>query len=147
MIYTIEKANLIAEQLRKFTSGYSHHVVGQFANIDFWINETVQSLHTIDDHRKRFENMRNTQKDWIEEHGTIAYDYCPICRGRCEFSNGKPELPKLRYKTEKSKARKDLVDSAYFFLIRCCKIGLLSSDELKQKCDLIGAGIDFNDLK
>jgi hypothetical protein len=35
MIYTIEKANLISEQLRKFTTGYTHHVVGQFSNIEF----------------------------------------------------------------------------------------------------------------
>lgn len=28
MIYTIEKANMVAEQLRRFTSGYAHHVVG-----------------------------------------------------------------------------------------------------------------------
>jgi len=94
MIYTIEKANLITEQLRKFTVGYTHHVVGQFANIEFWINEVIEAIKTIDEHKNRFNNIYNAQKKWTEEHGTIVYDYCPMCKGRCEFSDGKPILPK-----------------------------------------------------
>lgn len=147
MIYTIEKANLIKEQLKRFTTGYTHHVVGQFANIDFWINEVIQSLITIDEHRKRFEVMYNTQKEWTENHEIVIHKHCSICRGVCEFSDGNPSLPKLRYKSEKNQIRKDLVDSAYFFLVRCYRIGLLSNEELKQKCDIIGTGIDTNDLK
>ena len=147
MIFTIEKANLIADQLKKFTTGYTHHVVGQFANIDFWINESIQAIKVIDDHRTRFDSIRKAQKEWVEDHDIIVHDYCPICRGVCEFSNGKPSLPRLRYKNEKSEARRDLIDSTYFFLIRCYRIGLLSSEELKQKCDVIGTGIDLEDLK
>jgi hypothetical protein len=147
MIYTIEKANLIIEQLRKFTTGYTHHVVGHYANIDFWINESVEALNAIDGHKKRFDNMYNAQKEWVEEHGTAVYDYCPFCNGKCEFSDGKPTLPKLKYKKELIDSRKDLVDTTYFFLIRCYKIGLLAFEELQNKCNLIGTSIDPNDLK
>ena len=46
-MYTLERAHLISEQLRKFTDSYAYMVAGQFANIDFWINETANSLKTI----------------------------------------------------------------------------------------------------
>lgn len=147
MIYTIKKANLITEQLRKFTTGYTHHIAGQFANIDFWMNEVVVAIKTIDEHRNRFNNIYHAQKKWTEEHGTVVYNYCPICKGKCEFGDGKPLLPKLKYKNEKIDARKELVNSAYYFLIRCYSIGLLNNEELKHKCDLIGTSIDLNDLK
>jgi len=147
MIYTLEKANLISKQLKKITTGYSHYVVGQFANVDFWIEEVVESLRIIDEHRNRFDNMLNAQKIWIEEHGTVIHQHCAICGGICEFSNGKPPLPKLKYKSEKNETRKHLVDSAYYFLIRCYKIGLLTNEELKHKCDLIGTSIDTYDLE
>ncbi|QHI38457.1 hypothetical protein IMCC3317_38500 [Kordia antarctica] len=145
-MYTIEKAYLITEQLRKFTTGYTHHVVGHFANIDFWIHEVIEALKAIDEHKKRFDNIYNTQKYWTEEHGTIVHGYCQICNGRCEFSDGKPTLPKLKYKSEKIDSRRELVDAAYFFLARCYRIGLLTSEDLKKRCDSIGTSIDPNDL-
>lgn len=147
MIYTIEKADLITTQLRKFTSGYTHHVVGHFANIDFWINEVIEALKVINEHKSRFDNMYNAQKNWIEEHGTVVYDFCPICNGKCELSDGKPKLPELKFTNKKHDTKKNLIDAMYFFLIRCYRIGLLTNEELKSKCDLIGTGIDPNDLK
>lgn len=120
MIYTIDRANLISEQLKKFTTGYTHHVVGHYSNIYFWIGEVKEALNAIDNHKKRFDKMYDAQKDWIEEHGTIVHDFCPICGGKCEFSDGKQILPKFKYKTELLEARKNLVDSVYYFLIRYC---------------------------
>jgi len=63
MIYTIEKANLISEQLRRFTDGYAHHVAGQFGNIAFWLHEVHESIKTIDEYNKRFNEMRDGQKN------------------------------------------------------------------------------------
>lgn len=147
MIYTVEKANLISEQLKKFTTGYAHHVVGHYANIDFWMNEVKDALLTIDDHRNRFDTMYNAQKNWIEEHGTVVHEYCPICKGKCEFSNGKPNLPAFKYTRELAEAKKNLQDAAYFFLVRCFRIGLLTKEILKEKCDSIQTSIDPGDLK
>jgi len=146
MIYTIEKANLIANQLKKFTTGYTHHVVGHYANLNFWLNEVVEALNAIDEHKDRFDGIYAAQKKWTEDHGTVVYDYCPVCQGKCEFSDGKPILPKRKHRIEKVNSRKELVNAAYYFLTRCYRIGLLSQEELKSKCDLIGTSIDLNDL-
>ena len=83
MIYTIEKAKLVTEQLRKFTTAYTHHVVGQFANIEYWIDEVQVALKAIDEYGKRFTNIRDAQQAWIDAHGTKVYDYCPMCGGKC----------------------------------------------------------------
>ncbi|HET9279481.1 MAG TPA: hypothetical protein VFN95_14900, partial [Flavitalea sp.] len=113
MIYTIEKANLISEQLRRFTNGYAHHVAGQFANIDFWLHEVQESIKTVDEYNKRFNNIRDGQKKWVESHGTIVYDYCPHCGGKCELNDGnrKPPLPERVSSNELLATRKELVDS------------------------------------
>lgn len=149
MIYTVERANLITEQLRKFADSYTYMVVGQFANLDFWIDETVHAIRAIDEHNVRFEKMCDAQKKWIEERKVKVPDYCSICNGICELSEQhykKPELPKQRAKSEKKQTKKDLVDAAYYFLIRCYKISLLNEKELKGYCNQLGTSVDLNDL-
>jgi hypothetical protein len=147
MIYTIEKANLISEQLRRFTHGYAHHIAGQFENIDFWLTEVKVAMDTIDSYTKRFNKIRNGQKAWVDKHGTIEYDYCEICRGRCEFDNdGTPSLPKRTSYHELKTTRKELVDNTYHLLIRFYKIGLLDQAELESKCSIIGTSVEPSDL-
>ncbi|WP_299891978.1 hypothetical protein [uncultured Lacinutrix sp.] len=138
---------MITDQLRRFKSGYAHHVVGQFANIDFWLNEVLEAQKTIDQYNSRFNNIRDIQKNWINSHGTKVYDYCPHCGGKCELSNGTPSPPNRISSSDMNETRRNLVNSAYYFLTRCYRMGLLNDDELKQKCDLIGTSIDPNDLK
>lgn len=48
MIYTIQRAKLIAEQLRKFSNSNSSMVVGQFTNLNFWMAEVKSTLKAID---------------------------------------------------------------------------------------------------
>lgn len=147
MIYTIEKANRISEQLRRFTSGYAHHVAGQFANVDFWLDEVRSAQKTIDQYNVRFHNIRDAQKNWIAAHGTVVYDYCPMCGGKCELSDGSPPPPKRTASSELDETRRQLVDSAYYFLTRCYRMELLNKEELEQKCASIGTSLDPNDLK
>ena len=146
MIYSIEKAHLIAEQLRRFTSAYAHHVVGQYANIDFWLQEVKEALVTIDAYNQRFNRMRDEQKNWVEAHGTVVYEYCPHCGGKCEFSDGKPAPPVRMSSSELTQTRKKLVDSAYYFLLRCHRVGLLDEQLLETKCNYIGTSIEPSDL-
>ncbi len=146
MIYTIEKANMITEQLKRFTSGYPHHVVGQFGNINFWLNEVKEAQKVIDMYNTRFKNMTNSQKKWIENHDTKVYDYCPYCNGKCELTNGTPTPPSRTSSSDLDIARKELTNAAYYFLTRCYRMGLLNKDTLKQKCSDIGTSIDPNDL-
>lgn len=147
MIYTIEKATLISEQLRRFTSGYAHHITGQFANIDFWLDEVKASIKTIDDYNDRFNKIREEQKKWVEAHGTVVFDYCPYCGGKCEFANGKPSPPVRISSHELKQTKKELIDAAYFFLVRCCRIGLLDENLLEIKCKEIGTGVEPSDLE
>ncbi|MEM6684343.1 MAG: hypothetical protein AAF617_00995 [Bacteroidota bacterium] len=150
MIYTLEKAILITAQLRKFTHSYDYMLAGQFANIDFWINEVVVAIKAIDEHNARFNKMYDAQRSWIETYDTRVPDYCPICNGICELSTEHyvhPELPKRRSNMEKKETRKELVDAAYFFLIRCFKTGLIDTEKLTDFCDTIETGIDPYDLK
>lgn len=147
MIYTIKKANLISEQLRKFTSGYSHHLAGQHANIDFWLQEVNDAVKTIDEYNHRFIQLRDKQKEWVEEHGTIVYDYCPMCRGKCEFADGRPRPPKRTPHSELKILRRELKDNAYHFLLRCYKTGLLDLSGFKSKCVIIDCSIDPMDVE
>ncbi|MCW3093731.1 MAG: hypothetical protein JWP81_4800 [Ferruginibacter sp.] len=149
MMYTVEKANLISEQLRRFTTGYAHHVAGQFANIEFWLHEVQESIKTIDEYNKRFNNIRDEQKKWIDAHGTVVYDYCSICGEKCELSegNGNPPPPVRASSNELKAVRKELIDSTYFFLLRCYRMRLLTKNMLEIKCEEIGTSIDPSDLE
>lgn len=138
---------MITEQLKRFTSGYAHHVVGQFANIDFWLHEVREAQQTIDQYNSRFNSIRDAQKNWVENHGTKVYDYCPHCGGKCELSNGNPSPPSRVSSSDMNEARQELVNSAYYLLTRCYRMRLLDDEELKQKCDLIGTSVDPKDLK
>ncbi|GGG30399.1 hypothetical protein GCM10011344_34180 [Dokdonia pacifica] len=150
MIYTIEKANLVATQLKKFTTGYAHHVVGQYANIDFWLEEVITAQRTIDAYRYRFNDMRDAQKEWVEKHDTQVFSYCHICRGKCELIGDNPlppSPPKRMSSAVLDTTRKELVNAMYYFLTRCYRMGLLNDIQLKQKCDRIGTSIDPSDLE
>lgn len=146
-MYTIEKANLISDQLKRFTTGYAHHVAGQFANIDFWLHEVQESIKTIDEYNKRFNNIRDEQKKWVKSHGTVVYDFCPYCGGKCELSDGRPSPPVRYASAELNATRKALVDSTYLFLLRCYRMRLLTKNNLETKCNEIGASIDPSDLE
>ena len=146
-MYTIEKANLISAQLKRFTTAYAHHVVGQFANIDFWIEEVHQSLKTIDDYQERFNAIRDRQEKWVDFHGTVVQEYCRICGGKCEFGSGGPPSPPRKISSNALKAcRKALIDSVYYFLIRCYRMELLDEQELRIKCKELGTSIELSDL-
>ncbi len=148
MIYTIEKADRISEQLRRFTSGFAHHVAGQFSNIDFWLNEVIEARNSIDLYNSRFNKIKESQKEWMENHGDKIYEsHCPYCGGKCELTNGIPSPPKRTSSSELKNVRKKLIDSAYYFLTRCYRMGLLNNQEIEEKCNLIGTSIEPSDLK
>lgn len=149
MVYTIDKAELIGEQLRRFTTGKAHHVVGQFSNLDFWFGEVVAALKVIDDYGARFDRMAEAQSVWLDRHQIVELDYCAQCRGPCELEGEvyrPPRAPTRYRRTEFKKARKTLVDSAYFFLARCARLNLLSEERLKRLCEEMGTSLDRNDI-
>jgi hypothetical protein len=147
VIYTLERAKLVSEQLKRFTTGYTHHVAGQYVNIDFWLNEVLESLKTIDGYNRRFNILKEGQKEWVTAHDTKVFGYCFYCKGTCELSDGSPSLPIRTSSTEIKEARKDVINAAYYFLLRCYRIGLLSESEMDEKCNAIGTSIEPSDLK
>ena len=93
MVYSIDRANMLATQLEKFTTSYAHHLVGQYANIEFWLDEANCALGVIDNYNKRFSRMRDAQREWVRAHKTVVSSFCPICLGKCEFDPRAPEPP------------------------------------------------------
>lgn len=93
MAYSIDQANMLSKQLGKFTTAYAHHLVGQFANVDFWLDEANHALAVMENYNKRFTRMREAQKTWVEAHNTVVSGFCRICRGKCEFDPRRPEPP------------------------------------------------------
>jgi len=148
-MYTLEKAALITEQLRKFKDGYAHHAAGQYSNLDFWINEVSDAAKVIDDYRLRFDRLSVGQKNWVVMHNTLVGTFCGICGGRCEFDTGnKPPAPPMRYSSEPlNEARRELIDAAYFFLIKLYRQNLIDKTILKTYCNKLETSIDLEDLK
>ena len=146
MIYSIEKANLTSEQLRKFKDCFAHQLAGHNANIRFWINEVKESLIVLDNYNNRFYAMRDGQLAWIENHGEPIHEYCPICQGKCEFSNGIPTLPTRIESSLLKETRKNLVNSAYYFLVKSYNSKLMDLKALENYCAEVGTSIDPKDL-
>lgn len=150
MIYTVKKANLLSEQFRKFTDSDSWIVVGQYGNLDFWFSELASAKRALDEHNQRFDTMFLAQKNWIEKHDIRIDNHCGACGGICEFGerSRKVSLPKKSKNTsaDKKEAKRELLDSAYFFLLRCYNIGLINELVLRQKCTEIGTSIDLSDI-
>lgn len=152
MIYTVERAELLTAQLTRFHHGRAHHLAGHFANLDFWMSEVESALATLDGHTHRFERLRDAQALWVEAHKTQVpvHGFCGICGGMCEFDDGKtqtPRPPKRLATTEKTDARRSLVDATYHLLTRFFRMGLLDDAALRAHCDRIGTSVDPADLR
>jgi hypothetical protein len=48
MAYSVDQAEALAKQFDKFTTSWLHHLVGQFANLDFWLEEASHALKVLD---------------------------------------------------------------------------------------------------
>lgn len=147
MAYSIDQANAVADQLEKFTTSYVHHLAGQVANLDFWLEEVGHALRVIDGYQRRFTLMRDAQSAWVTAHGTVVHGYCPICRGACEFGAAAPPPPTRIASQELDAARRRLKDAAYQFLLRCHRAGLLDEISLRAACARVGTSVDDADLE
>ncbi len=149
MTYMIQQADNVASQLERFTTAYAHHVVGQFANLDFWLGEVNHARRAIDDYEVRFNRMVNHQQEWIDSHDTKVGSFCPQCGGACELEEKlkRPAPPSRFPSSERDQAQSRLKDAAYHFLLRCFRMKLLDEAALRKACDGIGTGVDPTDLK
>jgi len=147
MIYTIEKANLIIEQLTKFKNMPTYKLSGHFANFEFWEAEVKSALKAIDEHYKRFKIMSNAQLNYIENHGEPIHDFCPICNGICELSTGKPSLPKRIVNSELKEIKAELLNTYYLLLVRSFNSKIIDKNQLEKFCVEIDISFDKTDLR
>lgn len=149
MSYMIEHANAVAEQLEKFTTGYAHHVIGQHANLEFWVDEARHALATLDGYATRFDKMASAQQSWVEAHDTRVGTYCSLCGGACELGPKmeKPRAPRRYRSSEIAAATRRVRDAAYYFLLRCYRMNLLDEEALRTLCEEVGTSVDLADLK
>lgn len=146
MIYTIERANLLADQFRRFKSHHDHHLAGLFANVDFWLHEVEEAYKAIDEYNQRFSKLRDAQQAWVKEFNVREHRFCPICQGRCEFDDGTPQPPRRTTSHDLDAARVSLREEAREFLLRCYRTGLMNEPDLREMCARIGTGLEPSEL-
>ncbi|WP_394840733.1 hypothetical protein LZC95_27125 [Pendulispora brunnea] len=147
MIYTLEQATRVASQLEKLATYNVHQLAGQFPNLDFWLGEAIHALQIIDDYPRRFKLLRDAQERWVNEHGTIVSEYCPICGGKCEFGPMRPSPPTRTPSTELDAARRSVRDGAYHLLLRLHRVGWIDKERLMVECERVGTSVDLADLE
>ena len=148
MAYIIDQADDVASMLEKFTTAHAYQVAGQFANLEFWMGETLHALEALSNYDDRFARMSTAQEMWIGNHNVVVGSYCPMCKGQCEFE---PDLKPPRAPTMiPSKARGDAVrrlrDAMYFFLVRCFRMNLIDENALRDVCERVGTSVAALDL-
>lgn len=146
MIYTIERANLLAEQFRRFKSSHAHHLAGLFANVEFWLHEVEEAYRAIDEYNERFFVLREAQEEWVEQFDVKESRFCPICRGKCEFDDGTPQPPRRTPSADLQAARDALREEAREFLMRGFRAGMLDENDLREMCARIGTGLELSEL-
>ncbi len=146
MIYTIARANLLADQFRRFKSLHVHHLAGLFANVDFWLHEVEEACRAIDEYNQRFSKLREAQVAWVKGFAVKEYRHCAICRGRCEFDDGTPQPPRRTSSQALRAARDALREEARAFVLCCYRAGLMGEPELRAMCARIGTDLEPSEL-
>ncbi|MEZ4446187.1 MAG: hypothetical protein R3B72_44330 [Polyangiaceae bacterium] len=146
-VYSVAKAALIADQIRRFATQHVHQLAAHHANLDFWIAEAASAVQTIDDYHRRFKRLRNAQVKWVREHDTKISWYCPICRGGCEFGPQTPARPRRVSSDDLAEARDDLRRAVRQYLVRLYHAELINEAEIREHAERVGASIETEDLE
>lgn len=146
LVYSIQRAEAIATQLDRFASGYIHHLVGHFANLEYWLGEAREALAGLAGYTSRFRRLHAAQTRWLEDHGAHVEGVCPLCRGPCELGPLPPDPPRRVPHRARYAAERRVRDAAYGFLRRCYRAGLLEQDAFRVACASVGTNVDVADL-
>jgi hypothetical protein len=141
MAYAIDISAILAKTLQRFSTLNPHQLAGHVANLDFWLAEVQHATRLIDQYRIRFEAMKSAQMDEANKRGTeewsLAYD---------DVISSRAAPPKRVPDTELHAARRELIDSAYRFLLRCHKSGMLDEAAFRAAVQSAGTSVDPADL-
>lgn len=142
MAYSSDIANLLADQLTKFTTLNRHQLAGHAANLDFWTAEVRHCLDVIDGYNRRFEQMKAAQLEYTDQHGTIEYSLDDPC---CTRTKAQP--PRRVANAELAGSRSRLREATYRFLVRCCNERLIPETVLRGACRRLEIGVESSDLR
>lgn len=133
MSYSTDAARLLAQQLTRFSTIERHQLVGQLANLDFWLREFKHNLDLLDGYNERFERLKEAQAKYTSEHNTIEYALDDPCCIRGPISG-----PKRAPSSEMKRVRRELCDSLYRFLRRCYDEQLIDEFAARKASDSLG---------
>jgi hypothetical protein len=140
--FSTDMANLVTHQLSRFVTLNRHQLVGQVANLDFWLAEVRHRLEVVDGYGQRFQRLKAAQSKHVAEHHTIQFALDDPC-----CTQGMPDRPQRVPEKEMRDARKALCDAARRFLVRCINEGFIEESVLRQACTDLGIGVDVTDLR
>ena len=142
MAYSTDIAEILTDQLAKFTTLNRHQLAGQTANLDFWLAEVRHCLDVIDGYVRRFDRLKTAQGKHISQHHTVEFDLDDPC---CIRDTAAP--PTRVPHRELQGSRRDLCEATYRLLLRCFKEGLMDAPALRQECGRLGIGVDVADMR
>ena len=145
--YSIERAALLAKQLRQLASRHPHQLAGHLANLDFWTSEAIDAIRALDGYNNRFHRLRDAQVAWTRRHATRVDHYCPACRGRCEFGPRAPAPPERTSSEDIEAARLGVRRAFVGFLARLYEVDLLGEREASAAAASVGAPFAPEDLE
>ncbi|QDU58574.1 hypothetical protein [Aeoliella mucimassa] len=152
MAYTIRLADEVAATLGKQLTMNRFQLAGQFANIDFWVDEVKHVLSVIDGYSARLALLESAQQEYIDKHDVDITDERPYSAGSQNNWGGgeqvpRSELDRYRVDPELLKAKRQKVaDAFYYVLRRYYKEGILTGQAAKDlltNCQLNWKPDDF----
>lgn len=120
MAYSTDIADVLAAQLERFVTLNRHQLVGQAANLDFWLAEVGHCFDVIDRYGERFARLDTAQRT----------------------SAAEAPAPKRVPEHALRKARRALAGAAFRFLARCRDELILSPGAFRAGCVRIGLDPD-----
>jgi hypothetical protein len=133
MSFSMDMAELVANQLSRFVTLNRHQLAGQVANLDFWLAQVRHALRVIDGYGVRFIQMKAAQERYVAANGTIEF-----ALNDEEGRGAKASPPHRIPDRELQKAHRALTKAAFHFLDRCRRDGLISELRLTEALKLPG---------
>jgi hypothetical protein len=132
MSFSMDMAELVANQLSRFVTLNRHQLAGQVANSIFGLPKFATPFVSLMD-GVRFIQMKAAQERYVAAHGTIEF-----ALNDEEGRGAKASPPHRIPDRELQKAHRALTKAAFHFFDRCRRDGLISALRLTEALKLLG---------
>lgn len=124
--FSQDLANIVAEQVERFSLLRNYHLAAHVPNLDFWISQVRNALAALDGYDFRFENLKAAQNEYVRQHQiTVPSRIDPL-----DFFT--PEGPRRIPGHELGKARRRLVAATARFLKCLLREQLITGNRLQE---------------